>query len=139
MKQCLIYDSSLRFSRAVYGLMTLIAFFLHSQWLLFAAAALVTLGAFSLKLNLAYQLHALFTKKPPVQKESGELRFVAATTGFLLFFGWLLIYFDKFVNFGWYFILVVALLIFLACFVGFCVATMMYILLKKIFNKNKIA
>ncbi len=135
MQQCFIYDSSLRFSRATYGVLTLIAFLIHNQWLLLIAAILVTLGAFSMKLNVAYQLHALFSKKSPIQKESGELRFVAGMTGTLLLVGFLLIYFGKFVSFAWIFILIVALLIFLACFVGFCVATLMYVFFKKIFKR----
>lgn len=137
MQQCLIYDNSLRFSRATYGVLTLIAFLIHNQWLLLIAAILVTLGAFSMKLNVAYQLHALVTKNKlgPIQKESGELKFVAGMTGALLLFGFLLIYFDKFISFAWIFILIVALLIFLACFVGFCVATLMYVFFKKIFKR----
>lgn len=138
MKQCQIYDSSLKFSRATYGVLTLVAFFTRSEWLVLVISLLIILGAFSLKLNIPYQLHALVAKKKtgPVQKESGELNFVAGMTGALLLFGFLLLYFNTWVNFAWIFILLVALLIFLACFVGFCVATLMYVLFKKIFKKT---
>jgi len=137
MQQCSIYDKSLRFSRATYGVMVFIAFLTHNQWLLLITAILSILGAFSLKFNIPYQLHAVFsskTKFSPIQKDSGELSFVAGATGILLLIGFLFIYFDKFVNGAWIYVLVVDLLIFLACFVGFCVATLMYVLLKKIFK-----
>ena len=63
MTQCLIYDSSLKFSRASYGALTLIAFLIHNQWLILAISLLVIFGAFSLKLNIPYQFHALISKK----------------------------------------------------------------------------
>jgi len=141
MRQCLIYDKSLRFSRATYGFLILIAFFIHNQWLVLATILLMVFGSFSVKLNIPYQFHALVLKKllkeisPPIQKESGELNFVSGMTAGLLFIGFLFLYFGKFVNFAWIFILIVALLIFLACFVGFCVATLMYVFFKKIFKR----
>ena len=138
MRQCLIYDGSLKFSRAAYGVLLLFAILFHSQWLVLAVSVLIFLGVFSLKLNIPYQFHAWFlkTKRAPTQKESGELNFVAGATGFLLLVGFALLYFNKFVDFAWMYLLVVDLLIFLACFVGFCVATLMYVLLKKLFIKN---
>lgn len=140
MKQCSIYDNALRFSRATYGVLTLVAFLIRSQWLVFIISFLVILGAFSLKLNIAYQFHALILKKfsrkkyVAISKDLGELRFVAGATGILLFVGFLLLYFGKFVEFAWIYILIVTLMIFLACFVGFCVATLMYVFFKKLFN-----
>ena len=140
MTQCLIYDSSLKFSRASYGALTLIAFLIHNQWLILAISLLVIFGAFSLKLNIPYQFHALISKKisrkrfEPIQKESGELNFVAGATGLLLLIGFLFIYFGKFADFAWIYILIVSLMIFLACFVGFCAATLMYVLLKRLFT-----
>jgi len=142
MQQCLIYDSSLRFSRATYGVLLLVAFFIHSQWLVLAVGLLTIFGAFSLKLNLPYQFHALVLKKSskgkqvPIPKDLGELNFVAGATGVLIMIGFLLIYFDKFVSFAWIYLLVVDLMIFLACFVGFCVATLMYVSFKKLFTKS---
>jgi len=139
MKQCSIYNGSLRFSRAVYGIMVLIAFFLHNHWLVLATSILMILGIFSLKLNIPYQIHALLlsrSSKEKVQKESAELNFVAGMTAVLLLVGFFLIYFDKFTSFAWIYLLVVDFLIFLACFVGFCVATLMYVFFKRIFIKN---
>ena len=72
----------------------------------------------------------------PIQKDRGELNFVAGMTGVLLLIGFLLVHFNKFVSFAWIYILVVDLLIFLACFVGFCVATLMYVFFKRLFNKT---
>jgi len=141
MQQCLIYNNSLRFSRAIYGLLTIIAFLIHNHWLVLATAILMTLGTCSIKLNIPYQLHVLFLKKfkkevqPPIEKELAELNFVSGMTAGLLLIGFLFIYFDKFVEFAWIYILIVALLIFLACFVGFCVATLMYVFFKKIFMR----
>ncbi|TSC95857.1 MAG: hypothetical protein Athens101410_303 [Parcubacteria group bacterium Athens1014_10] len=137
MQQCLIYNNSLRFSRATYGVLLLIAVLIHNQWLVLAVAVLTILGAFSLKLNIPYQFHVLIFKKKsnPTPKELGELNFVAAATGLLLLVGFALIYFNKFVDFAWVYLLIVDLMIFLACFVGFCVATLMYIFLKNCLAK----
>ena len=87
MKQCQIHDDALRFSRAVYALLVLVAILAHSSWLILAVAILTILGAFSFKLNVFYQFHVIVIKKlmkhqtEPVQKESAELKFVAAMTG----------------------------------------------------------
>lgn len=141
MQQCLVYNNSLRFSRATYGVLTLIAFLIHNEWLVLAASILMILGVFSIKLNLPYQFHVLIIKKllkkklEPIPKELGELNFVSGTTGALLLVGFLFVYYGKYVNFGWIFILIVTALIFLACFVGFCVATLIYIFFKKILKK----
>ena len=72
---------------------------------------------------------------PPIQKESGELSFVSGMTATLLLIGYLFIHFQIHADIAWIYILVVALLIFLACFVGLCLATMMYILFKKMLKK----
>ncbi|MFH1575826.1 MAG: DUF4395 family protein [Candidatus Nealsonbacteria bacterium] len=141
MQQCQIYDNSLRFSRATYGALTLIAFLIQNHWLILAVSLLMISGIFSIKFNIPYQFHALVVRKllkeasEPIRKESGELNFVSGMTGALLLLGFLFIYFGKFVDFAWIFILIMVLLIFLACFVGFCVATLMYIFLKKISNR----
>jgi hypothetical protein len=142
MNKCSIYDSSLRFSRATYGIMVLVSFFMHNQWLLLITSILMVLGIFSLKLNIPYQFHKLIIrrmlneKSVSIQKESGELNFVAGMTAVLLFIGFLLIHYDKFVNFAWIYVLVVDFLIFLACFVGFCIATLMYVFFRKIFIRK---
>lgn len=142
MKKCSIYDSSLRFSRAIYGILVLTAFFIHNQWLVLAASILMILGIFSIKLNIPYQFYNLILKKllkeksVSIQKDSAELNFVAGMTATLLLIGFLFIYFGKFIDFAWIYLLVVDFLIFLACFVGFCVATLMYIFFKKIFIRK---
>lgn len=141
MQQCQIHDGSLKFSRAVYGILVLIAVIIHSQWLVLATAILVILGAISFKINVAYQFYILVLKKilndkaPLVTKESAELSFVAGMTGILLLIGFFWLYYGQSADIAWVYILIVDLLIFLACFVGFCVATLMYVLLKKIFKK----
>jgi hypothetical protein len=143
MNTCQVYDKSLRFSRAAYGSLTVIAFFLRNEWLLLLVCVLMSLGTFSLQLNVFYQLHYLIIEKlkkkksAPIPKESEEIRFVSGMTVVLLFIGFLLIYLKINVEFAWIYVLVVALLIFLACFVGLCLATLMYVLIKKIFFKRK--
>ena len=140
MKQCLIYDNSLRFSRAVYGILILIAFLIQNQWLVLITSLLWFLTVFSIKLNILYQFYALILRKllkdrsEPVQKESGELNFVSGMTAVLLLIGFLFLYFGKFVNFAWIFILIIDFLIFLACFAGICVASIMYAFLKNFKN-----
>lgn len=140
MQQCLIYDSSLKFSRATYGLMVLLAILIHNQSLILAVVILMVLGTISLKLNIPYELHSSISKKlskrkhAPTKKELGEVNFVALMTAALLLAGFLLIQYTKFTTFAWSYLLVVDLMIFLACLVGFCVATLMYITLKKMFK-----
>ncbi len=138
MRQCLIYNGSLKFSRATYGVLLLVAILIHSQWLVLAVAILTILGAVSLKLNIPYQFHVLIFKKnsAPIHKELGELNFVAGATGLLLFVGFGFLYFNKFVDAAWVYLLIVDMMIFLACFVGFCVATLMYVFFKKLFSKK---
>ena len=141
MQQCQIHNDSLRFSRAVYAIMVLIAILIHGPWLVLVAAILTILGAFSFKLNIFYQFHVLIIKKLsgsktlPIQKESAELKFVAGMTGVLLLVGFLWLQTGQFIDVAWMYVLLVDLLIFLACLVGFCIATMMYVILKKIFIK----
>ncbi len=141
MQQCLIYDNFLRFSRATYGILALIAFLIHNHWLVLATSLLMAFGVISIKLNIPYQFHALVLRKllkersEPIQKESGELNFVSGMTAGLLFIGFLFLYFGKFVEFAWIFILIITVLIFLAWFVVFCVATLMYVVFKKIFKR----
>lgn len=138
MQQCLIYDNSLRFSRAIYGILALIAFLLHNHWLVLATALLMVFGAFSIKFNILYQFYALVLRKllkeksEPIQKESGELVFACGMGGSFLLAGFLLLYFGKFVSFAWILISIVALLMFLASFAGICVASLMYAVFKKI-------
>jgi len=142
MKQCLIYDNSLKFSRAIAGILTLIAFFVHNHWLVLIAAILVGLRVFSVKIDILYQLYTfalvkiLKNKLEPAKRDLGEINFVSAMMSGLLLIGFLLLHFEKFVDFAWIFILTIALLIFLACFVGFCVATLMYVFFKKIFKSK---
>ncbi|MBU0647264.1 DUF4395 family protein [Patescibacteria group bacterium] len=137
MQQCLIHNDSLRLSRATYGIVILIACLIQNQWLVLMVSLLLILGVFSIKFNIPYQLLLLFFKKDKsklIQRELEELNFVSGMTGILLFIGFLFLYFGKFVDFVWMYILIIALLIFLACFVGFCIATLIYVFFKKLFK-----
>lgn len=141
MKQCLVYDNSLKFSRGIYGILALTAFLIQNYWLILVLSLLMFIGIFSVKLNIAYQFHALILRKlfknksQPIQKELGELKFVSVVIGILLLIDFLVLYFGKFVSFAWVLILIISLLYFLACFAGICVASLMYAILKKIFNR----
>jgi len=141
MQQCQIQDDSLKFSRAIYAIMVLVAVITHNQWLVLTVAFLTILGSFSFKLNIFYQFHSLVIRKMlgsktmPIQKESGELSFVSGMTGFLLLVGFLWLYSGQAADLAWIYVLIVDFLIFLACLVGFCVATLMYVILKKILKK----
>jgi len=141
MAQCQIYDKSLRFSRAVYGTLTLLSFFLQNYWLILAVIVMLILGAITIKLNIPYQFHVLFLRRlhkkvyPPIQKETAELNFVSGMTGTFLLVSFLLLYYGRFTSLAWALVLITSLLIFLACFAGFCVASLTYALYKKTFNK----
>ena len=147
MQQCSIYDKSLRFSRAVYGIIILLAFFLDNYWLILAVVILLVLGTFSIKLNLAYQLHVFCLRNllkkniQPIKKETAELSFVSGMTAAMLLLGFLLLYFNQYVVFAKIWILLIALLIFLACFAGFCIASLSYALLLKVLKiqRNEIS
>lgn len=142
MQKCLIYDKSMRFSRAVYGIFALVAFLTQNYQLVLVMSVLVFIGVFSEKLNVAYQFHTLVIKKilrdntQPIQKETGELRFVSGVIGTLLFVDFLVLYFGKFNNIAWILLLIISLLYFLACFAGICIASLMYAFFEKIFVRK---
>lgn len=141
MQQCLIYSNhSLNFFRAVCGFLALAAFLFHNIWLVLVVGLFFFFGAFSMKLNFLYQLYGLFSNKlkqklVPIQKDSGELRFVYGFTATLFLTSFFLLYFGKFVSFAWGLDLLVSFLTLLASFANFCLASLMYVLFKKIFNK----
>jgi len=142
MYQCSVHDRSLRFSRAIYGVLVLVGFFTKNYWYVLAVIIMLALGAVDVRLNIPYRINLFFTKyvfrKPfvPVMKESTELNFVSGLTGVFLLIGFLCIYFNKFVAFGWIWLLLMSLLLFLACFAGFCVATLSYAVFIKLIRKN---
>lgn len=143
MKTCFIQEESLKFSRAIAGILTLIAFFIHNYWLILIASILVGVRVFSTRLDFLYQLYSFFAEKifkkkiPSVEKEMAEIKFVSGMMALFLFIDFLLLYFDKFPKFAWIFALIMSFLIFLACFVGFCIATLIYAFFKKFLNKLK--
>ena len=142
MTKCLIYDKSLRFSRVVYGILALIAFLTQSLWLVLTTSLLMIFGAFSIKLNIPYQFHALVLKKllkngtKPIRKELEELSFACGMGGIFLLISFLLLYFEIFIGFAWILTLMMSLLMFLASFVGVCVGSLMYVFFKKIFKPH---
>jgi hypothetical protein len=142
MNQCQIYNNnSLNFFRAVCGFLSLFAFLSQNSWLVLMTSILFFLGAFSMKLNIIYQLHSYFSSKvmkqriEPIQKDSGEIKFVYSFTGIMFLISFLMIYFEKFVNIAWGLDLAVSFLTLLASFANLCLAAMMYVMFKKFFNK----
>jgi hypothetical protein len=143
MPQCSISDKSLRFSRAIYGILILAGFFLKDPRFVLVVIILLALNTITEKLNILYYFHLIFVKKllkkehVIIVKETAELRYVSGMTAILLLAGYLPIYYNKFASFGWVWLLVMSLLLFLACFAGFCVATLSYALFVKLFKKQK--
>ncbi len=141
MKQCLIYDNSLKFSRATYGALALIAFLIHNHWLILAISILMVFGIPSAKFNILYQFHVLVLRKllrekaEPIQKESGELSFVCSMGGFIFFISFLFLYFGKFISFAWILVLMISLLMLFAGFSGICAADPIYAVFKKNFKR----
>lgn len=142
MQQCLIYDnSSLNFFRATCGFLALAAFLFQNMWLVLVAGLLFLFGFFSMKFNFLYQFYNIFSKKilkqkfVPIQKDPGELRFVYGFTATLFLISFFLLYFGKFVNFAWGLDLLVSFLTLLASFANICLASLMYVIFKKIFNR----
>jgi len=142
MSQCLIYNnSSLNFFRAVCGFLALIAFLIQNEWLVLITGLLFLFGVFSMKFNFLYQFHSFVSSKllkqkfTPIQKDSGELKFVYSFTAALFLISFFLIYFGKFVDFAWGLDILVSFLTLLASFANICLASLMYAFFKKIFNK----
>ncbi|OGZ40378.1 MAG: hypothetical protein A3B04_01965 [Candidatus Portnoybacteria bacterium RIFCSPLOWO2_02_FULL_39_11] len=142
MQQCSIYDNrSLNFFRATSGFLALIAFLIQNIWLVLITALLFFFGVFSMKLNFLYQLYSLFSHKIlkqeiiPIEKDPGELKFVYGFTAVLFFISFALLYLGKFITFAWGLDLLVSFLTLLASFANICIAALMYVLFKKIFNK----
>jgi len=137
MTKCNIYDKSLRFSRATYGMLALIAFLIQSPLLVLFTSFIMLFGSFSVKLNIPYNFHALIFKKKSkvLKKEMGELNFACGMGGSVLLLSFLLFYFEKFVNLGWGLVLIMSLLMFLASFAGVCVGSLVYVGFKKVFRR----
>jgi len=143
MQQCSFLNDSSRFSKLVYGSMALVAFLIHSKWLVLAISVLMCLSAFSLSLNISYRI-SVFVKKnllkkkvAPSQKEPGEFRFSYAMASILIFIGFLLLQFTEYATFAWTYILIVSFMLFVACFVGFCMGILIYVAFKKLLLKTK--
>lgn len=142
MPQCLIYNSrSLNFFRAVCGFLALAAFLFQNIWLVLLTGLLFFFGVFSMKFNFLYQFYSLISTKllkqklVSIQKDSGELKFVYGFTAILFLISFFLLYFDKFVGFAWGLDLLVSFLTLLASFANICLASLMYVSFKRIFNK----
>ena len=142
MQQCAIYDSrSLNFFRATCGFLALAAFLFQNIWLVLITGLLFLFGIFSMKFNLLYQFYNLFSNKMlkqkivPIEKDPGELRFVYGFTAALFLISFFLLYYGKFVSLAWGLDLLVSFLTLLASFANICLAALMYVMFKKIFNR----
>lgn len=143
MQQCSFLNNSSRFSKLIYGSMVLVAFLIHSKWLILITSILLFLNATPVIFNISCRVHIfvqkniLGEKARPMQEESGEIRFSYAMAGVLLFVGFSLLQFTKYTSFAWIYLLVVAFMLFIACFVGFCMGTLLYVIFKKYLLKIK--
>jgi len=142
MQQCAIYDSrSLNFFRATCGFLALAAFLFQNIWLVLITGLLFLFGIFSMKFNFLYQFYNLFSNKMlkqkivPIEKDPGELRFVYGFTAALFLISFFLLYYGKFVSLAWGLDLLVSFLTLLASFANICLAALMYVMFKKIFNR----
>jgi len=140
--QCSISNSSLKFARNASGLLILAAYLLHSVELAIAIAAIMLLGAFSIKTNILYQFYYHVVGKGSkeklniLEKDGGEVIFSWTMGGVFVVIGLILIYFNL-VTLGWIFILITSMLMFCAGFLNFCVASMMYAVFKKMIQNTK--
>lgn len=142
MQQCLIYDNrALNFFRATCGLLALIAFLIQNIWLVLITGLLFFFGMFSMKFNFLYQFYGLVSNKmfkqkiTPIEKDPGELKFVYGFTAALFLVSFLLLYFGRFVNFAWGLDLLVSFLTLLASFANICLASLMYVIFKRLFKR----
>ncbi len=143
MTKCSIYDNSLRFSRAIYGVLALISFLVQSHWLILITAIIMILGAFSIKLNIFYQFYSFFLEKKSkkevkvIKKDVKELTFACGMGGGLLLISFLLLYFERSTGFAWTLVLITSFLMFLAGIANICVAALVYAIFKKPFKNEE--
>lgn len=137
----MVYNDSLRFSRTVYGVLTLIAFLLQSFWLVLATSIIMFVGVASERFNLFYRLHLFFQRKvlkrdlQPVKKDSGELSFACSMGGGLLLAAFFLLYYTQMEGVAWVLVALTSFFMFLAGFAGICTASLMYASFKKLFKR----
>lgn len=135
MKQCLVCNNSLKFSRCVLVALILLAFLIDNHWLVLIAGFLMACSAFSIKLNIPYQIYVLFKKilkrkSKLIKKESGELKFIYIFGSSFFFVIFLLLHFN--IDFAWIFVLIMSFLLILSCFFDICATSLIYAVLKKI-------
>jgi len=140
---CETYDNrSLNFFRATCGFLALLAFLIQNIWLVLIVGLLFFFGIFSMKFNFLYQLHSLISsrvlkqKTSPITKDPGELKFVYGFTATCFFISFAFLYFGKFTNWAWGLDLLVSFLTLLASFANICLAALIYVIFKKIFQKQ---
>ena len=113
MKKCLIDDNSLRFSRTIYGFLTLAAFLSRNVWLVLIITILVALGIISNNYNVFYQSHYRFfrtlarKKSILVEREFNELRFAYGLGTIFLTTALTLLYLGEFAEIGCFLVLIV--------------------------------
>ncbi len=143
MKQVLVHHNSIKFARAAYGTMALIAFLTNNIWVVLATAILMGISVISAdKYNLFLQLHKriliplLKDKSEPILWDIWELRFACSLGTSFLLFSFFLIYFEKAVNVAWILILTLSLFMLLAGVSGLCVVTIAYVAIKNLLRKK---
>ena len=143
MKQVLVHHSSIRFARAAYGAMALIAFSTGNMWIVLTTAILMGVSVISAdKYNFFLQLHKqvlrhlLKDTSKPILWDIWELRFACGLGTSFLLTAFFLIYFEKAINIAWILVLTLSFFMLLAGFSGICAVTIVYVALKKILVKK---
>lgn len=135
-----ISNNSLRFSRGLCGGLALLSYLTQNYWILGVIAILMRSCVSSIKSDVVYQVHLWFSEKilkkeiRLEQKDQRELSFVCGMAGTISFVSFLLIYFEKFASLAWTLIVAFSGLLLLSGITGVCVATLFYLLFKKVFK-----
>ena len=93
-----------------------------------------------MKFNFIYHFYGLVSNKllkkniTPITKDPGELRFVYGFTAVCFLISFFMIYFGKYIDLAWGLDLLVSFLTLLASFANLCLASLMYVMFKKIFT-----
>lgn len=95
----------------------------------------------SVKFNFVYQFYGLLSNKVLrqkaefIEKDQGEIKFVYGFTATMFLISFFMLYFGKFTAFAWGLNLLVSFFTLLASLANICLASIMYVMFKKILGK----
>jgi len=138
----LIYENSLRFSMAIYGILALFAYLINNIWLVLVVGILMGMGAVSINYNTFYQLHLRFLRicrKPSIpMKDINKARFSGSIALIFLVLASILFYFWNLRSLAWILTGLVTILSLLAGLTGVCIGSIMYLSSKKSLRNPKV-